>query len=472
MSQPIELAKVQGLVLSGYGHLDYGAYLFFQFTQVSAARAWLYSIIPQISTAAPWPKDAKGNAIKPDVACTLGLSYPGLAALGLPEDSLASFPEDFRDGAASPRRQRILGDDGSSAPEHWVVGGGDAPERLHGMLTILAASAAQRDALIAEHKGRMTDHQMQVLWVDEAAKLPDSREHFGFFDGISQPRFEASARQSHVSEPSIAVGEFLLGYRNEYGQTPLSPTLNGEDLGRNGTYMVYRRLYQDVAAFWRFMAESVVTDIEGDEGSPAHAQAQVRLASKLMGRWPSGVPLTLSPDHDDPDFDRSRLNTFLFHERDPHGYACPLGSHVRRCNPRDSQPPDHAESLRQANRHLLIRRGLPYGAPLFPLDALPPESPADDGQDRGLIFICLNASISRQFEFVQQMWVNNTKFHGLYADKDPIIGNMDGRTHAMTIERDPVRRRLTGLPRFVTVKGSGYFFVPSLSALNRIAALT
>lgn len=473
MSQPIELAKVQGLVLSGYGHLAYGAYLFFEFTDAASGRAWLKEIQPKISNGAPWPADAAGNISKPEAAFTLGLSYPGLKALGLPADSLASFPEDFRDGSASTKRQRILGDDGPSAPENWHVGGKE-PERMHGLLIILAVSEDKRDGLIAQQQERFAAHGMNMIWLDKAAKLSNSREHFGFFDGISQPRFESSARSSTVSEPSIAAGEFIMGYPNEYGQLPLSPQLNGEDLGRNGTYMVYRRLYQDVAAFWRYVAANVVLENVG-EGDPvaaklSHTQQQIWLASKFVGRWPSGVPLTLSPEKDDPNFDRSRINTFLYHARDPHGYACPIGSHVRRCNPRDSQPPDPQESLLQSNRHLLVRRGMPYGEPLFPLENLPPESTDDDGKDRGLIFIALNTSISRQFEFVQQMWVNNTKFHGLYNDKDPLIGN-NSETCAMTIEREPIRRRVTGLPRFVTVKGSGYFFVPSIGALHRLAEL-
>lgn len=471
MSQQIELAKVQGLALSGYGHTGYGAYLFFEFKDAAQGRAWLKGMGPRVATAAPWPADSTGKTRKPEMVLSLGLSFPGLKALGLPQESLDTFPEDFRDGPASERRTRILGDTGTNAPEHWLVGGKNA-DQVHGMLIILTVSEDQRDAAIEQFKTEFASSNIELVWTDKAAKLPGSKEHFGFFDGISQPRFESSARTSTVSEPAIAVGEFLLGYRNEYGQIPLSPKLGDYDLGRNGTYMVYRRLYQDVAAFWNYVALNVIFEDVG-EGDPVaqtmtNSQQQIWLASKFVGRWPSGVPLTLSPEHDDTSFDRKKINTFLFHERDPHGYACPVGSHVRRCNPRDSQPPDPQESLLQSNRHLLIRRGMPYGEPLFPLENLPPQSVQDDGEDRGLIFVALNASISRQFEFVQQMWVNNTKFHGLYNDKDPITGNSEGEC-SMVIERDPVRRRVTSLPRFVVVKGSGYFFMPSIGAINRIA---
>jgi Dyp-type peroxidase family len=474
MSQPIELAKVQGLVLSGYGHTAYGAYLFFTFNDAERGRAWLKDISLKLATAAPWPAGPDGKAIKPERVLTLGLSYPGLAALGLPQEALDSFPEDFRDGPASERRAKILGDTGSNAPEHWVVGGSNA-DQVHGLLIILAVSEDQREALIAEYTTEFADHAMTLVWTDRASKLPGNKEHFGFLDGVSQPRFEFTSRKSTVSEPTIAVGEFLMGYRNEYGQQPLSPKLGDYDLGRNGTYMVYRRLYQDVAAFWNYIALNVVVKDVG-EGHPeaermSHAGQKLWLASKFVGRWPSGVPLTLSPEKDDPHFDQTQINTFLFHERDPKGLACPIGSHVRRCNPRDSQPPDPKESLVQSNRHLLVRRGMPYGAPLFPLENLPPtDIVQDDEQDRGLIFVAMNASISRQFEFVQQMWVNNTKFHGLYSDKDPIVGNSEG-DYAMTIEREPVRRRVNNLPRFVTVKGSGYFFVPSIGAVRRIAEI-
>lgn len=122
-----------------------------------------------------------------------------------------------------------------------------------------------------------------------------------------------------------------------------------------------------------------------------------------------------------------------------------------------------------SDRHLIIRRGLPYGSPLFPLTTLPPGKLEDDGADRGLVFLCINANIKRQFEFIQQTWANNPKFHGLHNDKDPILGDNDSKGDH-TIQRDPARRRLTGIPRFVQVKGGGYFFVPSITALKLLSA--
>jgi deferrochelatase/peroxidase EfeB len=163
----------------------------------------------------------------------------------------------------------------------------------------------------------------------------------------------------------------------------------------------------------------------------------------------------LAPEHDDPDLadDPQRSSDFDYARMDPQGLACPLGAHVRRANPRDS--------AHGTNRNRLIRRGLPYG-PLLP-DGAP-----DDGNDRGVAVIFGCGSISRQFEFVQRVWLNDRKFNGLENDKDPICSDNDGST-TMTIQRKPLRRRIHGIPRFVTVKGGGYFFAPGIAALRQLA---
>jgi Dyp-type peroxidase family len=215
-------------------------------------------------------------------------------------------------------------------------------------------------------------------------------------------------------------------------------------LGRNGSYLVYRKLYQDVAAFRQFLRK--------EARDPADEEL---LAAKLMGRWRSGAPLVLAPHADDPALadDPQRNSDFNYVNMDPNGLACPIGAHIRRANPRDS--------VHGANRNRLIRRGLPYGPPL-------PEGAPDDGADRGVAVLFGNASISRQFEFVQRVWLNERKFGGLDNDKDPIAGDNDG-CFDMTIQRRPFRRRISGLPRFVTVRGGGYFFAPGIAALRYLA---
>jgi Dyp-type peroxidase family len=291
----------------------------------------------------------------------------------------------------------------------------------------------------------------------------------------------------------IQPGEVLLGYPNEYNKLPFSPTVaasddsanllrpdaehpDRRDLGRNGTYLVFRKLRQDVVRFWQFCDEQT----KNDDGT-SNPEERTRLAAKMVGRWPSGAPARAVPRQRRlrSGRDAGRNNVFGFAETDPHGYRCPLGAHIRRSNPRDGLGPTPKESATIVNRHRLLRRGRPYGELM--LDPL--QESGDDGVDRGLVFICLNANIARQFEFVQQTWINDPKFHGLYDNKDPITGdNLDlslggppdpeedaDIPYNFTIPQQPVRRRISGLTRFVHVRGGGYFFLPGLSALRFLA---
>ncbi len=273
------------------------------------------------------------------------------------------------------------------------------------------------------------------------------------------------------------------------------------DIGTNGTYLVFRKLRQNVPAFWNFVAANIPS---GDVGVPDALRSDydrlIWLASKFVGRWPSGAPLALTPEKDDPAFTTDdKINTFLYASAEElPGYRTPISSHVRRGNPRnlnssgdpqaDKTPVERGRFT--ANRHQLIRRGMlygpmfgaPFGTPGDLFDLLRtmmstrPFTPLkDDGQDRGLLFFCMNANIARQFEFVQQTWVNNTKFHKSYNDKDPILGDSpdigteNPRSYEMHVASDPVGRRVKDLPRFVTVEGGAYFFMPSISAIFKLA---
>ena len=464
----LELKDIQGLVTSGYGHMQEGHYLFLQFNDAAKGRNWLNTIIPQVSNGDYWQKDLEGNTIKPDYMLNLAFTHAGLHALDLPSESLNSFPHEFQQGMAHPDRSHILGDFGENAPENWQFG---ADDRIHALIVILTISTEVYTPIHDNLTATFAAHDIVLVHHEMADKLPNNKEHFGFFDGISQPKLEDGVRKSKSSEPTIEPGEFVLGYKNEYGQIPVAPTLNGQDFGKNSTYLVFRKLEQDVALFWQFV-QNHTPEIEGDspEAKMSQEERAVYLASKMVGRWPSGVPLVMSPDKDDPSISFEEWTTFMFHDRDPHGYQCPFGSHIRRMNPRDSLPPSKTESLKTADRHQLIRRGMTYGSPLIDFSQLPPKNPENDGQERGLMFLCVNANISRQFEFVQQTWVENTKFHALYNDKDPLIGACNGETD-LTIQQEPVRQKVKNLPRFVTMKGGAYFFLPSISALKKIAAL-
>ena len=218
-----------------------------------------------------------------------------------------------------------------------------------------------------------------------------------------------------------------------------------EILSRNGSFMAYRRLQEHVGAFRDFLREHGETPEE-----------QELVAAKLMGRWRSGAPLVLAPNADDVALgaDMQRNNDFNYKEMDPHGYAVPLGSHCRRMNPRDTAP--------NMNRRRMIRRGATYGPPLA-------ESAPEDGVERGIAAFVICASLVRQFEFAQNVWINDKAFHELGNERDPIIGTQDG-TLEFKIPKRPIRKRITGIPAFTSVKGGAYFFLPGLEALRFLAA--
>jgi Dyp-type peroxidase family len=313
----------------------------------------------------------------------------------------------------------------------------------------------------------------------ETVPLTD-REHFGFHDGVSQPAIEGLGRTDSPSN-TIRAGEFILGYPNEYGLFADSPTLdrsadptgllpvsppgNGTaDLGKNGSYLVVRQLAQDVPGFWGFVDRAAqALDGDGHDGDP------VELAAKMMGRWPSGAPLVSSPDRDDPAL--SDENDFAYHHLDPHGQRCPKGSHVRRAHPRDSLDPDPGsdKSIAIGKRHRILRRGRQFGSWVSPLASTGERGANDD--ERGLYFMCLNANLARQFEFVQHTWINNPKFDGLYDDADPVVATRLTTGRSFSLQAAPVRRRVTGLPSFVTVRGGAYFFLPGIRAVRYLASL-
>jgi Dyp-type peroxidase family len=265
----------------------------------------------------------------------------------------------------------------------------------------------------------------------------------------------------------------LLGYPNEYGLYTERPFVDASrdpgaglpldvegsprrDLGRNGTYLVFRQLRQNVPLFRATLDALTVRA----DGSPDH-EARELLAAQMVGRWPSGTSLVESPDRD--DVSKARANEFRYHTQDEAGLRCPIGAHVRRANPRDALDPHPGteDSIRINRRHRLLRRGRSYG-PSLPVDAV-------DDVDRGLMFIAVNANIARQFEFIQHSWIIDPRFNGLYQEADPIAGATWDNQFAT--RPNPVPRHRTGLPRFVTVAGGAYFFMPGIRALRFLAEL-
>jgi Dyp-type peroxidase family len=439
----VELADIQGDLLRGYTY-PCAAYLFLRIDDPGRARALMTRMLPRVNTAEPW------HDAPPATAMHVAFTYAGLAALDLDASLLDSFPPEFREGMAA--RAERLGDRGPSAPSRWEAGFGTGD--AHVLVTLYGIDAARleagRDALRGVGEGAVT-------LVDEqrAAALEGARDHFGFADGIAQPAIEGSgvAPRPGDGQPDragrwrpVRAGEFVLGYEDEDGGLPAAPAA---PFDRNGTFMVYRKLAMDVAAFRRFLSEARFP------GGPE------MLAAKIVGRWADGTPLVRSPDAPDPSLvaDAATINDFSY-AADRDGLRCPLGAHIRRANPRDA-PGFFAGRL--SNRHRIVRRGRPYGPPLAP-GAL-----EDDGVERGLVFVCFNASIWRQFETIQALWIDDGDPFGLGPDKDFLAGEPHGTEGKMTIQGRPPFF-LKPQPRFVTVRGGEYLFRPSMTGLRWLAS--
>jgi deferrochelatase/peroxidase EfeB len=484
-------ADVQGLITSGYGSLRCSAYLWLAIVN-PGARRWLAEMLPLVRTSA----DALSSRESHDggeSALNLAFTAQGLAAMGLPDEVVRSFPAEFVEGIAAAERSEMLGDIGESAPEHWVVGGPSTPA-VGAVLVVHGSTEEAVEQMCAEARRRFAVAAGAVFEIASSEQRghrpPHHREPFGFRDGIAQPVIRG--RKGH----GVPTGEFILGYPNHYGFLPPTPVVPAaldpegrlpswpnpyhspgslRDLGRNGSYLVYRKLSQDVAGFWRFAsAEAARLTAAG------HAETAVSLASKMVGRRPDGTPLAgTNPPESSGAID---LDGFSY-GHDPDGLACPWGAHIRRTHPRDAIKPYGPEaSLNMSEAHRLLRRGRVFGPPLFDPEALDRADVAtlarfaalqDDGRERGVHFLCINASIRGQFEFVQQSWCNNRHFAGLSDDKDPIAGD-NGRPDwpsYMTLPRPEGAVRSSPLPRFVTVRGGAYLFVPSLAALRFLASM-
>lgn len=494
---PEAKADIQGFITSGYGHLPCGAYLFLKVRDGARARAWLARVVADVTTATSWRVQAGADKVRPGSTLNIAFTHAGLAAMGLPPGALATFPAEFREGMGSHERVRALGDTGKDAPEHWEIGAPAQADALHVMLILTAATPAALESLLGAQRATIAQTDSGVVELSEIAQSgcrPEhGKEHFGFFDGVAQPQIKG------IKGRGVATGEFILGYENEYGFLPVSPLVPAaldrasvlskpanprlardyRDLGANGTYVVYRKLQQNVAAFWRYMQQESVR-VRG----AADPSFMVWLAAKSVGRWPSGAPLVLASDRDQPGF--AHRDDFLYAEADPDGLACPFGSHIRRTNPRDSiRPSGPRESLHMSARHRLLRRGKPYGEPLFDLTALDRlDDPArleraivdlaDDGRARGIHFLCVNANIKSQFEFVQQAWSNNPHFNGAFSTPAPtavLAGQEADPAGSLLIPGRPFGLRTAAPPKFVATRGGAYFFMPGIAALRFLAAL-
>ena len=416
-------------------------YGFLTFRNPAEGRAWLAGIIDKVGTG---KTVAAGTAVDARWV-TVAFTWNGLRALGVDEASLATFPEEFRHGMTA--RAEILGDTGANHPDHWV--GGLASADLHAIVILFARDVAERNRCVREHQqyaARFPSVEaLSTLDLEATPPLEFAHDHFGYRDRLSQPVVEGTGEvPTPGSGAPLKAGEFFLGYPDEAGVTQL---FGPEVLSRNGSFLAYRRMQEHVGAFRQFLQQHGSTPEE-----------QELIAAKLMGRWRSGAPLVLSPNKDDPDLgaDPQRNNDFNYAKMDPYGYAVPLGSHIRRMNPRDTAA--------NINRRRMIRRGGTYGPPL-------PEGAPEDGVERGIAAFVGCASLIRQYEFAQNVWANDRTFHELGNERDPIIGTHDG-TLEFKIPKRPIRKVIKGLPAFTTVRGGAYVFLPGIRALRYLAGLT
>ena len=538
MAVALDLADIQGNILSAYGKLGFpkGRFITLHVSEAAAGRRFVTELLPGITTALRWPSHRKppppaGTVVvpRPDVAVNIAFSFCGLVALGVPTRTLRGLPDEFIDGMM--KRAPMLGDDvppnqKESWDEVWTAAKGAPltdPKTVHILVTLNAQMKddgtpfAALDAKTREIEklcetignveilhGHNRPGQPSVPYQELSAittRLPDGRvvpcpkEHFGYTDAIGDPVFEgefpgraerADARGNGAFDGAgnwrpLATGEFLLGYPDE------AQEMSGSDIplsfSRNGTFMAYRKLHQNVVAFRTFL-ESTATQLAQVWGLPP-GDAGEMLAAKMAGRWSDGVPLAVAPTVAeweqfnkryplaDPQKDPHRyaareqaLIDFRYKD-DPQGLKCPLTSHMRRINTRDMLAPRDTDGSVLNNRRRILRRGLPYG-----------ESSAgvSDAAEHGIVMQIVCASLFRQYEFVQQQWLNYGLDSNAGNDTCPIVGNhstgADGPKAKFVIASDPKTGRppfiVEGIPQFVETRGGEYFFVPSMTALRMI----
>jgi deferrochelatase/peroxidase EfeB len=494
-----DFSDMQGLLRFGYGKLTRACFLLLRIDNPVATSRWLEQA--PVATA-------EVQNPPPSRALQIAFTVQGLKTLQLSEKIISDFSAEFISGmAGEDNRSRRLGDVGPNSPDNWLWG---SSTLLPDIAVLIYAESDLFNEWRHTIESQVKNSGCTVLRTLATTDMGDI-EPFGFVDGVSSPvidwdrKRDASGDKLNYENVSM-LGEFVLGYPNEYGKYTTRPVLGNssadlpaaedapdlKDLGRNGTYLVIRQIDQDVHGFWQFLNEQT----GGDSG---HVQ---ELAERFVGRRMSGESLLPHSqsliDGVGPAADDIRRNQFTF-DIDLQGLSCPFGAHVRRANPRNADlPPKTPPSfLGRLSRilaldkilsknpgdlrggrvastrfHRLLRRGREYGPMLTQDQRQGP--PIADEPPSGLHFICLNANIGRQFEFVQGSWLQSTTFDGLRDENDPLLGNRK------TLEGCPaskfslptswgMRQQIQNIPRFVTVRGGAYFFLPGVRALRYIA---
>jgi deferrochelatase/peroxidase EfeB len=518
--------QTQACVVTGFSTLSTGYALFLRFDWPSDSPSKgfldrLMAVAPVTSAAAIGQKNGKVQTRAASVAFTA----TGLRRMGLSDAALASFSRPFQEGMFQEDRLRRLGDrregkwlgtvmedgpiwsantlprtlphDPASAFE---VQPPDMPEEcnqtsitVHALLLLYAQDTSDAATWVDQVRAVLADDHIAIvrtldLVLDVERNTGFSREHFGFADALSQPQpFDQNSAVLVNDLPALTgdpvqgvpLGEFLIGHINGHQEPAPGPVVADSpaarraslpafskaegfcDLGVNGSYLVARELRQDVAAFWQSMERNAAALRMRDPEGSAHVTG-TWLADRVVGRDRNGHLLCPGNKVLPACSDGSPDSSFRYFDHDPDGRGCPAGSHVRRAFPRDALAPtaaDKATLLQAANNHRILRRGRKFGTRIA-------DPMTDDGAERGLLFMCLNTDIERQFEFVQQTWLLNGSFATLFEETDPLVGPA-GR---MTL-RDGNLRRIAKVDTFVRMAGGDYFFLPSLPALRYLALL-
>jgi deferrochelatase/peroxidase EfeB len=472
----LQTNDIQSLVFGGMGFLKAMRLTTWQLgDDPGQSRAWLQEIMDFVAFG-----DGRKIGAAPGLfgGIQIAFSAAGLRRFGLSEQALRTFPIAFVDGMAGPHRSRILGDVGADGPENWWWReAGDVAILIYGQDDRTVARLQSRLTKTANKCGVSEGHRVDARSFDRA----NNYEPFGFADGGSQPVIRGTYKGTVHGDPMHLVepGEFVLGYPDNRGNRPPTPELDAaddpfnllpgitdspsfgsatadttRDLGRNGTFLVIRQLEQHGAAFNGYCEEQA-NKLKLRIGSPYVVNADF-VAAKLMGRWRNGAPLVRAPYSASSSESIIKENSFRLGEEDPEGFRCPFGAHIRRANPRDSLNPGSQDQIAISNRHRIMRVGRKYEP--------------EQGQEPGLLFVAINADLERQFEFIQQTWLRGPIISlscpsTFLQEGDPLLGAASGAPPAFTIPTVSGPIRLDPAPKFVTMRGGGYYFMPGRQAL-------
>lgn len=474
MADPtIDYADVQGTILRGY-RVDMARHFILKITDAAKAGAFIGGLVdgsnglPKITTAARW-------TVKPASFVNVAFTAAGLTALGITSAQLQTFDQSFQSGATDPGVAQNVGDVGESAPAHWIAGLADG-NAVHLILTVWVDEDPQEMTTVAATLRKAFAGGLEELWAFDANALPNNMIHFGYRDSISQPTVAgAPDRKCEIPDdqgPPILTGEFLLGYTNETGGVY---SVEPSELSTNSSYAAFRILQQDVVGFEAFLANYA-----------KEAGMDVELfAAKVCGRWRMGNPLELKPEAPHgPLLPPSQLNNYNYVAStlppdDTLGQKCPIGSHMRRNNPRNERVIGDS-----SRNHRIVRRAMPYGPPYDPA------TPELRAVPRGLVGYFINGSISNQFEFLSSQWNQQDDFvsaalapgapndgdaHNNISGSDVFLGVNDPATSSFTI---PVlgangknNKVVKGFSRMIITRGGAYVFFPSITGLRYLATL-